>query len=71
MRYALKPACRRQGSETANPGSNEQELNKRLFKTDEVAHHTDVPRIQQVLISRFSGYWVKECVLTWGGLGID
>jgi len=60
-----------EGSETANPGSNEQELNKRLFKTDEVAHHTNVQRIQQVLISRFSGYWGKECVLTWGGLGID
>ena len=68
-----------EGSETANPGSNEQELNKRLVKADEAAHHTDVQRIQQVLSSRFSGYWGKECALTphqvrgrlWGGLGID
>ena len=60
-----------EGSETAKPGSNEQELNKRLVKPDEVAHHADVRRIPKGLAGRFSGYWVKECVLTWGGLGID
>jgi len=45
-----------EGSETANPGSNEQELNKRLFKADEVAHHTNVQRKQQVFTSRFQ--WI-------------
>jgi len=34
-----------EGSETAKPGSNEQELNKRLVKPDEVAHHTEVQRM--------------------------
>ena len=32
-------------SETAKLGSNEQELNKRLVKPDEVAHHTEVQRM--------------------------
>ena len=34
-----------EGSETAKPGSNEQELDKRLYRSDEVAHHTDVQRV--------------------------
>jgi hypothetical protein len=59
-----KLVCREawsEGSETANPGSNEQELNKRLVKPDEVAHHTDVQRWETIerLGSRFSGYWGK------------
>ena len=34
-----------EGSETAKPGSNEQELDKRLYRSDEVSHHTDVQRV--------------------------
>lgn len=38
--------------------------------SDEVAHHTDVRRQETVkyVISRSSGYWGKEYVLTWGDL---
>jgi len=44
---------------------------QRLYKSDEVAHHTDVQRMVlaiMYLCSRFSGYWVKEYALTWGDL---
>ena len=44
---------------------------QRLYKSDEVAHHTDVQKMVlaiMYLCSRFSGYWVKEYALTWGGL---
>ncbi len=37
-----------EGSETAKPGSNEQELNTRLVRPDEVAHHADVQRIPKL-----------------------
>ncbi|MEQ9423009.1 MAG: hypothetical protein RJQ09_01230 [Cyclobacteriaceae bacterium] len=37
-----------EGSETAKPGSNEKELNKRLVRADEVAHHADVQRMAEV-----------------------
>ena len=61
-----------EGSETAKSGTDEQELNMRHNRTDEVAQHTDV-QAQEVkyLLCRFSRHRRKEKALTGGGLGID
>ena len=41
-RKVVKRELRTEGSETAKVGTNEQEPDKRLYKSDKVAHHTDV-----------------------------
>lgn len=45
---------------------------QRLDRSDKVAHHTDVPRVETIkyLSGRSRGYWGKEYALTCGGLGL-
>jgi hypothetical protein len=61
-----------EGSETAKSGTDEQKLDMRHSKSDEVAQHTKVPTQKvKYLLCRFSRHQMKEKALTGGGLGID
>ncbi len=58
-----------EGSETAKPGTDEQEPHRRLIKSDEQTHHCDVQTPKgEYFISRCGGNRGKEDVLTWGDL---
>ena len=57
-----------EGSETAKPGSNEQELDTEANQIGWGTTCCQRPKNTKGLISRSSGYWVKEYALTWGGL---
>ena len=59
-------------SGTAKVGTNEQELDKRLYKLCKVAHHTNAQNVKRKsLCSRFSSDRPKEISLTEGGLRLD
>ena len=55
-------------SETANACTDEQELNKRHGRTDEIARHIKVRSVFKVLLCRFSRSRQKGICLTEGGL---
>jgi hypothetical protein len=57
-----------EGSEPAKVGTEEHEVHKRLIKMDEQAHHCEVQRTQEILISRCNRNRRKEHALTGGGL---
>lgn len=60
-----------EGSETAKPGTDEQESHKRLIKSDEQAHHCDLQTPKgECFISRCGRHRGKEDVLTWGDLSV-
>ena len=71
MRYALKEARLQTPVPTNRTGSSGDRI-QRLYRSDEVTHHTDVQGRYTVksLCSRSSGYWGKEYVLTWGDLSL-
>jgi len=57
-----------EGSETAKSGTDEQKWHKRLLKVDKQAQLCNVQRLPKSFSSRCRRDWMKEKVLTGGGL---
>ncbi|MBW8050755.1 MAG: hypothetical protein FVQ77_10565 [Cytophagales bacterium] len=60
-----------EGSETAKPGTDEQEVHKRHTVMGKQAHLCNARPLPKMAVCRCTRHRVKDNALTWGGLGID